>query len=218
MKRPTSVTKINNHIQPATLKKARISRADRLYRVQILMIGGKSNREIARVLGVDEGTIRRDRRTLALSKTEVQAIQAGAHAEPLLQKQKKSAIEDLRRQQAAEEKRFGKISKRLSRAISDWVSQFKLCGPNKLWILQQAEKRSWHCHVMSDSLFTISNAAAVIAQTRPGKDIPEYAPELMEWLLRWLMDWILKIEPNRQIRERAFRNLLQEVQREVPAW
>ena len=210
-----TVKRKDNPTQPTTKP---LSRAERLTQVPVLLNSGKSNREIARVLGVNEGTIRRDRRTLALSNTEVQAIQAGAHAEPLLKRQKVSAIEDLRRQQEIEEERSGTISKRLARAISDWLSHFLLCGPDKLWILQQAEKRSWHSHVMSDTLFTISDAARVIAQTRPGKDIPEYAPDLMEWLLRWLIDWVLKIEPNRQIRESAFRNLLHEVQREVPAW
>jgi transposase len=213
--RPISATNNNQLTKPPS---ARLSRAQRLFRIEILKIRGRSNREIAKIIGVDEGTIRRDRRILALSKPEIQAVKAGGYAEPLLRKQKQYAIENLRKQQAMEEEQSGKIGKRLSMAISDWLSQFGLWGPSKLWILQHAEKRSWHSHVISDTLFTISDAAAVIAQTRPGKDIPEYAPELMEWLLRWLMDWVLKIEPNRQIRERAFCNLLQEVQREAPAW
>lgn len=48
-----------------------MSRRDRLFRVQIGIAGGKSNRQLAKELGVDEGTIRRDRLTLLLSTEDL---------------------------------------------------------------------------------------------------------------------------------------------------
>jgi DNA-binding NarL/FixJ family response regulator len=48
-----------------------LSRKDRLFKVQVGVAAGKSNRQIAKQLGVDEGTVRRDRLTLQLSKEDL---------------------------------------------------------------------------------------------------------------------------------------------------
>ena len=81
-----------------------MSRANRLFRVQIGVIAGKSNRQIAKQLGVDEGTVRRDRLTLLLSKEEVQAVKSGAPVQPLLRNQKRRKAATARAKQEAAER------------------------------------------------------------------------------------------------------------------
>jgi transposase-like protein len=62
----------------------RISPAERLSRVREAVQQGKSKRAIARELGCDEGTVRRDIAKLQLPEDSLEAIEKGAPAEQFL--------------------------------------------------------------------------------------------------------------------------------------
>lgn len=214
-KRPTSITQ-QSKIDKSS--RARLTRAERLFKVQLGVIAGKTNRAIAKVVGVDEGTVRRDKLTLALSKAEIIAVKAGAAVAPLLRKQQVQAAKDIRKKQEIAEQQSFAISTRLAEVISDWVRQFPLWPSQKLWVMREAERHSWHRHVMGDSCSVISKAESVIENSRPKTVEPSEAPQLMEWALGWLLTWILKLEPSREIRSRAFGRVLIGLERESPGW
>lgn len=119
-----------------TTNQTRLSRKDRLFRVQVGVAAGKSNRQIAKQLGVDEGTVRRERLTLRLSREEVQAVRAGAPVEPLLRKQERRKAATAREKHEAAERESQFLSNRLAKRINHWLSQFTMSPTDKLHVVR----------------------------------------------------------------------------------
>lgn len=193
-----------------------MSRRDRLFRVQVGIAAGKSNRQIAKQLSVDEGTIRRDRLTLALSKEDLQAVRSGAAVEPLLRKQERRKAATAREKHQAAERESQFLTKRLVKLITNWLNEFNLIPPNKLHIFMGVERWSWvHVTSMTDHI-PESRIKATIEAAKPKADSLEETFALIEYLKEWLFRWIVLIEPDRHVRDRALTKIRQELERQSP--
>jgi len=192
-----------------------MSRRDRLFRVQVGIAAGKSNRQIAKQLDVDEGTIRRDRLTLLLSKEEVQAVRAGAAVEPLLRKQQRQKAATAREKHEAAERESQFLTNRLVKLITNWLNQFNLIAPDKLHVME-VDQWSWNHGTRSASYIPDSKIRATIEATKPKADNLEETFALIEYLKEWLFRWIVLIEPDRDVRDRALTKIRQELERQSP--
>lgn len=193
-----------------------MSRRDRLFRVQVGIAAGKSNRQIAKQLSVDEGTIRRDRLTLALSKEDLQAVRSGAAVEPLLRKQERRKAATAREKHEAAERESQFLTNRLAKLITNWLNEFNLIPPNKLHIFMGVERWSWvHVTSMPDHI-PESRIKATIEAAKPTADNLEETFALIEYLKEWLFRWIVLIEPDRHVRDRALTKIRQELERQSP--
>jgi hypothetical protein len=118
------------------------------------LAAGKSRRKIARELGYDEGTIRRDLKILALPEDQVLAIRNGDTAEKFLRARRHQGVAEqhrLRQQQVAdeqqtrlqEEKASGIHSAGTAKAVLAWLMTKDLLPPNKELILDMVDCQSW---------------------------------------------------------------------------
>jgi hypothetical protein len=193
-----------------------MSRANRLFRVQIGVIAGKSNRQIAKQLGVDEGTVRRDRLTLLLSKEEVQAVKSGAPVQPLLRNQKRRKVATARAKQEAAEGDSQFLTNRLAKLISDWLSQFSMIDADKLQVIRGVDRWSWEFRTSSHECIPDSKIKASIERVKPKADNLIELFALIEYAKEWLFLWIILVEPNRDIRDRALTKLRRELEQQTP--
>lgn len=193
-----------------------MSRKDRLFRVQVGVAAGKSNRQIAKQLCVDEGTVRRDKLTLQLSREEIQAVVSGAPVEPLLRKKERRKAATAREKHEAAERESQFLTNRLAKLITNWLNEFDLIPPNKLHIFMGVERWSWvHVTSMTDHI-PESRIKATIEAAKPKADNLEETFALIEYLKEWLFRWIVLIEPDRHVRDRALTKIRQELERQSP--
>jgi len=193
----------------------RLSRKDRLFRVQLGVSTGKSNRQIAKELRVDEGTVRRDRLTLRLSKEDLQAVRAGAAVEPLLRKHERRKAAAARGKHEAAERECQFLTNRLAKLITSWLSQFSLIAPDKLHIIMGVDRWSWEHGTKMTAYIPDSKIRATIEAVKPKADDHLELFALIELLKEWLFRWIVMIEPDRDIRNRALTNIRQELERQA---
>ena len=196
----------------------RLSRKDRLFRVQLGVAAGKSNREIARQLRVDEGTVRRDRRTLLLSQQEIQAVKAGAAVEPLLRHQERRKAATAREKQEAAERESRFLTNRLSKLITVWLNGFPLIAADKVHVVREVDPRSWYHQNPLAPPVPESKIKATIESAKPSSVQPKEVYSLINYAKAWLFSWIISIEPDREVRDRALANVRQALERENPGW
>jgi len=195
----------------------RLSRKDRLFRVQMGVAAGKSNREIAKQLGVDEGTVRRDRRTLLLSEPEIQAVEAGAAVEPLLRKQERQKAATARERHEAAERGNQFLTNRMTKLIANWLNGFSLIVPDMLHIIMGVDRPSWEYGTRRIAYVPDSKIKATIEATKPKADDDLETFALIEFLRVWLFRWMVLVEPDRDIRDRALTKIRLELERQWPA-
>jgi transposase len=193
-----------------------MSRKDRLFRVQVGVAAGKSNRQIAKQLGVDEATVRRDRLTLLLSKEDLQAVRAGAAVEPLLQKQEHHKAATAREKQEALERESQFLTNRLAELIDRWLSKFSMIGVDKLHVVIGVDRWSWEFQTPKGICIPDSKIDATIESVKPKADNLSELFALIEYAKEWLFRWIVLIEPDREIRNRALTKVRQELERHTP--
>ena len=113
----------------------RLTPSERLVQVEAFLASDLSNRKIAIQLGVDEGTIRRDRKKLCLSSTERVRLENGEPAEPMLRQRKH--LERQRRRVWAKcwESRKEAIN-RVQYSVLNWPSILSNGSLNKHWSRQ----------------------------------------------------------------------------------
>jgi len=195
----------------------RLSRKDRLFRVQMGVAAGKSNREIAKQLRVDEGTVRRDRRTLLLSEPEIQAVEAGAAVEPLLRKQERQKAATARERHEAAERGNQFLTNRMTKLIANWLNGFSLIVPDMLHIIMGVDRPSWEYGTRRIAYVPDSKIKATIEATKPKADDDLETFALIEFLRVWLFRWMVLVEPDRDIRDRALTKIRLELERQWPA-
>ena len=193
-----------------------MSRRDRLFRVQVGIAAGRSNRRLAKELGVDEGTIRRDRLTLLLSKEEVQAVRAGAAVEPLLRKQERRKAATAREKHEAAERDSQFLTNRLIKLIVNWLNEFSLILPDMLHIIMGVDRWSWEHGTRMTAYIPDAKIRATIEATKPKADDHLEVFALIEFLKEWLFRWMVIVEPDRDVRDRALTKIRQELERQSP--
>lgn len=217
MKISTTPVSGTNYAAPTIPSAPKLTRAQRIFKVRLLAIMGKSNREIARELGCDEGTIRNDRKLIALPDEKVRQAMAGAPVARLMREHKAVEAAQIRRRQEEAEKKAYFLTNRLAKAIDKWIKLFPLLPVNRWRVIRAVDHLSWfhqtHANPIHDSAIK-----AVIASTRPTPQEPTDDFTLIEWLIAWLYAWITKVEPYRDVRDRALTKVRIALEKECPGW
>lgn len=187
---------------------------------------GKSRRQIATELGVDEGTVRRDLRILLLPESCLTAILNGAEPEKYLRDARHQAAEDAKRLRLAEEKQAAENSKSqrlaeeklngchsdaLARLLLRWLDR-KLSVEARAFEEQTLEivgRANWR---IGDQLATPSpKPARTLALCSQG-DEPSYMPDKIEFLASALLQALPLITPEWAIRYRAIDKAMRVIQ------
>ncbi|HKV90936.1 MAG TPA: hypothetical protein VJW20_00160 [Candidatus Angelobacter sp.] len=211
---PATQTQIRKTSDPAT--RSRISRNDRLLRVQIGVAARKSNRQIAKQLGVDEGTVRRDRLTLRLSKEDIRRVKSGAAVEPLLRKHERQQAATARERHEAAERESQFLSNRLAKRIDHWLNQFNMLPVDKIHVVGGIDRWSWEFQTPKRISVPDSQIESTIECVKPKADYLKEAFAVIEFAKEWLFRWIVLVEPDRDIRDRALTKARQELEQQTP--
>jgi hypothetical protein len=157
----------------------RLSPAERRQRVEVGVKAGKSNRAIGTALGVDEGTVRRDRKYLATPEDERPVrVPRPKKERPI---RELSLDESRRRHQQS-----------LLEATQLWITQEGLLLPDlDLFVLPKTGKLlHQHRHSLNQLPEPVKSPDELLSLTRPTYAVEEYMPAKLgfyaEWLARWL--------------------------------
>jgi transposase-like protein len=153
-------------------------------RHEIVALGvktGKSNRAIAKELGVDEGTVRRDRKFLATPAAE-RPIRVPRPKNP----KKERPVRELR----PDERRCQRLQHLLA-VVQLWITQETLILPDLEFVLNEAGKRLYkHRHAVSQFPVPVKSPDELLSLTRPTYAVEDYMPSKLgfyaDWLARWL--------------------------------
>ena len=176
--------------------------ADRLVLVRQGLDLGKSQRQIACELGVDEGTIRRDIKKLQLPEIARLAVEAGDSAEQYLRAARTDAAQAEIQARMAQEKSNSCHSDALAKVVLDWLDKKDLVVADEERILDSAERVLW---TVGDSLATPRrNPQKVLARFERG-ELPDYMPARIEHYISVLVEALPLIAPEKTIRTEAIR-------------
>jgi hypothetical protein len=189
---------------PNSRRGARLSPARRLILVNIGVIAGKSNRQIAAELGYDEGTIRRDRKTLALPATALAQVRRGAPAEPLLRAEVARVATEETRLRQAEEMHKGTHSIHLANEIIALLASYPISPADAAHVFRYVEVQSDRAGDRVPAR-SFSNLKSAFAKEWPSGDQPRDIGCWIDWLSKSLARAIISYEANAEIRERAIR-------------
>jgi hypothetical protein len=173
------------------------------------IVAGKSLRQIARDLDLDEGTIRRDRNKLLLPAEELAIIMTGAEYEPIKNslKRRKEEAERQRRAAAcarrraeglANEEKLGTLSNALRDSLLGFLDSFNFDLQTQHNILVGVEKKSWFAGTLSEDLHVGDHQIAIEVQKPPVTGSID-----RDCFVKWLYMWLYRAEPKQLIRDCA---------------
>jgi hypothetical protein len=178
----------------------------------------KSNRQIARELGCDEATVRNDRKALSLPAEVRALVMRDLPVAPLLRQQQAHEAATARQRQEAAERASLFLTNRLAKLMQEWLSAFSLIPADKLHIVRPIDRLSWFHTSNGEASVNDSQIKAAIERAKPSPNQPEEVFALIEWLKVWLFRWLVKVEPNRDIRDRALTKIIQALERQYTGW
>lgn len=209
-----------------------ISVSQRLELVASRRNQGRSTRAIAAEIGVDEGTIRRDLKVLELPPDDLAAIAKGEPAERYLRaaEAERAAREERARIEQAEEQRRAHLaqiaagiaqrlgeetaagchSESLKQAIVEWFLAKQLPFGDPELILNTAELKSWNAGDLQQLPCQDSVAVLQLCESLQGPP-PIDNWERIDFLSKVLVRALVKLAPEREIRDRAIQKARREI-------
>ncbi len=191
--------------------------------VKDLAAAGKSNREIAKLLGVDEATVRRDLRIMNLPQDQLHAINLGRASAPLLKRAKQQERAEKARlreecekaeekRRAEEERKNGTLSDALADVIEKWLARELNVGPDALpiygaQVLRETERMLWRNQFRLPKGSVLASPEAVIEHWRPEGLKTMELPNIISFCSYWLLAWLPRVAPEDTIRDGALKKL-----------
>ena len=154
--------------------------------VALRVRAGKSNRAIAKELGVDEGTIRRDRKYLATPEHERPAKKPRPpkSAKPRLVKEVDPAELRVRHFQT------------MLKTIKRWLSEQNPILPDIDYVLHEAGRRVYEGQVFISQLMEPTHGPVeLLSMARPNRQVEDYMPDRLEYCADWLARWLASCLP-----------------------
>lgn len=155
--------------------------SDRISVISKLRCAGNSNRSIGRMLGVDEGTVRRLRRIAVLPESGKQAIAKGASANQVLAEAGKSTIEPPMQRE--------ELVSRYAAIIVSWLQEHDIVGPYAERVLLDVDGGFPRLGRDKGSRPpSFAHVAAVIQNCRPVnlQDREHHLNPFIDWGMRWI--------------------------------
>jgi transposase-like protein len=188
--------------------------------VQKSLDSGQSKRSIARRLGWDEGTIRRDALKLTLAAEQLESIERGAAAEPFLRalaearhqrgvdkgREEHKALTDRRLREDALDKRH---SSKLAEELLKILDEHDLCASDEEEMIIFVEQMSWRRGDGTDRPCLDPSTAR--SKTKPS----EYRAEMhdrLNYFISWLLAYSFCRAPELVIRDSAIVEVRKTVQ------
>jgi hypothetical protein len=187
---------------------------DRLSTISRGIEEGKTNRQIARDLGCDEATVRRDLKKLALPPEQLAAIQEGDSAEKYLNDAllRQTGIDRRARDKIGrrrrEDQESGKHSESLADALLDWLSTKSPSDSDIALVLKGAMSQS---EFLTDGeLIPVSRKFGhVVAplERHPSLGYRRTAtePDFLDQCTRELVRSLVRVEPAQVVRQSALK-------------
>jgi len=200
----------SGNIKANIRKRNRVRRVERLQLVLQGLDAGKSQRKIAKELGCDEGTIRRDIKKLQLPAPYLKAVESGDSAEKYLRAIRAGAAAADRNERIAEEFETGCHSDALTEVLLEWSMGKELATADEVMIFDMAERRNWE---IGDKLNAPRRNPRAVFALCEGGELPKSMPERIEFYVRALVSALVLIAPERVIRNRAINKALKEAQK-----
>jgi hypothetical protein len=178
------------------------------------LAAGKSRRLIAKELGLDESTIRRDIKVMLLPEKHLNAILSGSSTEKQLRSAQHEAAEDARRlavaveKQAAEtsrarrlseEKLTGRHSNALALLLLRWLDLKLPYEAYKEQLMQIVDRKNW---ATGELLAVPMNPNNMLVNCERGP-APTYGPDQIEFYAAVLAQALPAIAPEGLIRNQA---------------
>ena len=179
---------------------ARLSPTERREIVALGVRCGKSNRAMAKELGVDKGTVRRDRKFLATPENERPA--------KLPRPKKERPVREL----SPDERRRRRLQQVLA-IVQLWIAQEGLLLPDlEPFVLPEAGKRLYeHRQSLSQLPEPVKSPDELLSLTRPTYAVENYMPSKLGFYADWLARWLAGCLP----REEELQN---EILRQTSIW
>ena len=182
----------------------RISPTERLKLVREGLQQGKSRRAIARELGCDEGTIRRDIAKLQLPEESIEAIEQGAPAEQFLRMSRLASAMLERDHRLEEELATGVHSDAVAEDVLTYLLEKELVRADEMMILDMVDRRIWKLRDVA--VVARRNPAQALAYCE-GDNVPTYMPAAIEHYVDTLSRALPLIAPEKLIRDRAITKI-----------
>jgi hypothetical protein len=188
----------------------------------------KSQRQIARELGCDEGTVRRDIATMSLPADNLIAIQKGDTVEKHLDEVRfektgrdQAAIKKRRKRLWEENKKSGVHSDEAAKAVSAWLVKKEPYTAHQQAYLKHVKE---FCENIPDLQRTPrSDIARVFAVCERG-ELAHPSTDGIDYCPRVMVSALIRIAPEKVIRDAAIKKALQAARSrkpyppEPPAW
>ncbi len=181
----------------------RLSPTERRKLVALGVKAGKSNRAIAKELGVDEGTVRRDRKFLATPEDKRPA------KVPLPKRAKqKWPVREL-----SPDERRRRQRQDMLKVVQLWVTQESLILPDlESFVLPEAGKLlHYHRHSQSHLPVPTKSPDELLPLTRPTYAVEDYMPAKLSFYAEWLARWLACCLPREE-------ELQDEILRQISIW
>jgi transposase-like protein len=180
----------------------RLSPTERQEIVTLGVKAGRSNRAIAKELGVDEGTIRRDRKFLATPENE-RPVKVPRRKRP----KKEPPVREL-----SPDQRLRRRLQHLLAVAQLWINQEGLLLPHLEFVLHEAGKRLYqHRHSLRQFPVPVKSPDELLSLTRPTYAVEDYMPSKLGFYADWLARWLACCLP----REEELQN---EILRQTSIW
>jgi hypothetical protein len=191
-----------------------LSMTDRLEVVRQQRASNKPSRRIARELGVDSKTVRRDREIIALPAEQYQAILAGAPAEPYLVAARKKRVLTEQRKRGLEEQARGSQSDFLAEALLAWLEEQPLAPVLALRVVRDIDYPLYN--LGTSTRMPRRDVVHVIEEARP-RPVPNGSGiDWTNYCLQWAYRWIPQVAPERAIRDAGITKVRQKLEKMVP--
>ncbi len=160
---------------------------------------GKLNRAVAKELGVDEGTVRRDRKFLATPENErpMRVPRPKKLKEPKKGKSVRELTPEERRQQ------YWQL---MLTVVKLWITQAGLIPPDLEWhVLPEAGRLLHHQrHFLSQLPEPVESPDELLSLTRPTNVVEDYMPSKLPFYAEWLARWLAYCLPREEEQQDEF--------------
>lgn len=168
----------------------RLTPTERQRFVALGIKAGKSNRAIAKELGVDEGTIRRDRKYLATPAAE-RPIKAPRRVKPRKVRLAFHPEDAVSR---------GLHFRRMTRAVRRWILEERVILPDLEHVVHEAGKRLFHSRELVKKLpMPTKSPTELLLLIRPADPVEDDMPSKLEFHADWLARWIACCLPGDEV-------------------